>query len=262
MMGKRKIREILTGAAGFDKNHDMYRVDQRVAASHTNAEGELKLVSAIDMIQDCSQLWLESEPEVERYFRERRIVQVLVFRQADMGKMPLYGERLRVETGIYGCKSFLGYRNTVIYNEKGEPCVTSWSIGAFVNLETGRPEKLPPDLTAGLRLDPKIEMEYLGKKIPAPEEPGERLPPLRAGRNDIDFNRHMNNARYVQIAVELLPPDFAVSRFRIEYKNPAKYGDYLYPERVAREGEGGRGVFLRLSDGGGRPYAVMEFNSR
>jgi acyl-ACP thioesterase len=236
----------------------MYRINQRVGASHTNAEGELKLVSAMDMIQDCSQLWLESEPELERYFRERRIVQVLVFRQADMRQTPLYGEGLTVETRIYDCKSFLGCRNTVIYNEKDEPCVTSWSIGAFVNLETGRPEKLPPDITAGLRLDPKIDMEYLSKKIGVPEEPGEKFTPFRAGRNDIDFNRHMNNARYIQIAMELLPPDFTVSRFRIEYKKPAKYGDPLYPERTIREGA----VFLSLKDGEERPYAAMEFNSR
>jgi acyl-ACP thioesterase len=236
----------------------MYSINQRVCASHTDSEGALKLVSALDMIQDCSQLWLESEPELERCFREQNIAQMLVFRQADMERMPVYGERLRVETRIYECRSFMGYRNTVIYDEKGKPCVTSWSIGAFVNLETGRSEKLPDSITAGLRLDPKINMEYLGRKIGAPEKPGEDLPPLRAGRNDIDFNRHMNNTRYVAMAMELLPACFRVSRFRVEYKNPAKYGDLLYPER----GAGEDAVFLRLKDGGGRPYAVMEFTSR
>jgi acyl-ACP thioesterase len=127
-----------------------------------------------------------------------------------------------------------------------------------VNLETGRPEKLPAGIIAGLRLDPKFDMEYLGKKIAPPGEPGERLPRLGVSRNDIDFNRHMNNARYVQIAVELLPADFQPLRFRIEYKSPAKYGDSLYPERSVREGA----VFLRLNDAEGRPYTVMEFNSR
>jgi acyl-CoA thioesterase FadM len=236
----------------------MYSINQRVCASHTDAEGALKLVAALDMLQDCSQLWLESEPELERYFREENIAQMLVFRQADVERMPVYGERLRVETRIYECKSFLGYRNTVIYDGKGEPCLTSWSIGAFVNLETGRSEKLPDRITAGLRIDPKITMEYLGRKIGRPEKPGEGLPPVGVGRNDIDFNRHMNNARYVGIAVELLPAAFRVSRFRVEYKSPAKYGDLLYPERSAGE----EAVFLRLNDGGGRPYTVMEFTAQ
>jgi acyl-ACP thioesterase len=236
----------------------LYRLSQRVCTSHTNGEGALKLVSAVDMMQDCSQLWLESEPELGRFFKENGIAQMLVSRQTDLRRMPVYGERLTVETRVYDCKSFLGYRNTVIYDEEGRPCVVSWSIGAFVNLETGRPEKLPAGIIAGLRFDPKFDMEYLGKKIAPPGEPGEKLPPLGVSRNDIDFNRHMNNAHYVRIAVELLPEDFRTLRFRIEYKSPARYGDLLYPERNVREGV----VFLRLNDAEGRPWAVMEFNSR
>jgi acyl-ACP thioesterase len=235
----------------------MYRVKQRVSASHTNAEGALKLVSALDMMQDCSQLWLESEPDLERYFRENNIAQMLVSRQTDIRRVPVYGERLNVETRIYDCKSFLGYRNTVIYDEQDRPCIVSWSIGAFVSLETGKPEKLPDHITAGVRFDPKFDMEYLGKKIALPEGPGEKLPPLAVSRNDIDFNRHMNNARYLQTAVELLPADFETARFRVEYKKPAKYGDLLYPELISAGGA----FFLSLNDSEGRPYAVTEFNS-
>jgi acyl-CoA thioesterase FadM len=236
----------------------LYRINQRVCASHTNGEGALKLVSALDMMQDCSQLWLESEPELERFFTENGIAQMLVFRQTDIRRMPVYGERIAVETRVYDCKNFLGCRNTVIYDEEDKPCVVSWSIGAFVNLASGRPEKLPAVVAAGLRFDPKFEMEYLGKKIVLPGEPGEKIPPLGVSRNDIDFNRHMNNARYVQIAVELLPEGFRTRRFRIEYKSPARYGDSLYPERSVRGGA----VFLQLNNAEGRPCAVMEFNSQ
>jgi acyl-ACP thioesterase len=228
-----------------------------VGASHTDGEGLLKLVSALDMMQDCSQLWLESEPALERYFREQAIAQMLVSRQVDVWRMPAYGEKLILETRIYDCKNFLGYRNTVIYDEQERPRVVSWSVGAFVNLESGTPERLPAGLMAGVRLDPKFEMDYAGKKIALPDEAGERLPPLRVGRNDIDFNRHMNNARYVQIAVELLPENFSPTRLRIEYKAPARQGDPLYPVRVTR----GNTLFLLLTDNGGRPYTVMEFSS-
>jgi acyl-ACP thioesterase len=235
----------------------LYTVNQRVGASHTNAEGALKLVAALDMIQDCSQLWLESEPALERYFRENNIAQMLVSRQTDIGRMPVYGEKLKVETRVYESKSFLGYRNTVIYDEQDEPRVTSWSVGAFVNLKTGKPEKIPGAIIAGIRFDPKFDMEYLGKKIGLPEQAGEKLPPLRVSRNDIDFNRHMNNARYVQMALELLSEDFQTVRMRIEYKVPAKQGDLLYPERIAA----GDALFLLLTNSEGKPYAIMEFDS-
>jgi acyl-ACP thioesterase len=236
----------------------MYTIAQRVCTSHTNGEGLLKLVSAIDMMQDCSQMWLESEPEVERFFQESAIAQMLVSRQIDVQRMPAYGEKLIVETRVYECKNFLGYRNTMIYDDKNIPCVTSWSIGAFVNLKTGKPEKLPEHVIAGLCFDPKINMEYLSKRIALPEGIREKLPPVKVNRGDIDFNRHMNNARYVQIAMELLPPEFQVSRLRIEYKLPAKYGDTLYPEIV--KGEGIFYILLNDNEETPRPYTVMEFS--
>jgi acyl-CoA thioesterase FadM len=233
----------------------MYEIIQRVAASHTDAEGRLKFVSAMDMMQDCSQLWLESEPDVTRYFKEQGIAQLLVSRQADVVRMPCYGERLSVRTSVYDCQNFLGYRNTVIYDEAGLPCIKSWANGAFVIMETGRPAKLPAELLERLTMDPRVEMEYLGKKIRLPDEAGEDLPPVQVSRNDIDFNRHMNNARYVQIAMEYPGEDFAVSRFRIEYKRPAKYGDLLYP-RLVRAGSAT--LYVVLNNEAGEPYTVME----
>lgn len=234
----------------------MYEISQRVAASHTDAEGRMKFVAAMDMMQDCSQFWMESEPAIERYFRERGIAQVLVSRQADVIRLPRYGERLLVQTSVYQCQSFIGYRNTVIRDEAGLPCVKSWSTGAFVVMETGKPAKLPDEQLGLLTMDPKLEMDYQNKKIRLPGEAGEDLPPARVRRNDIDFNRHVNNARYVELALEYLGEDFAVSRFRAEYKRPAAYGDTFYPRLI----KAGRDtIYVLLNNNAGEPFTVMEF---
>ena len=236
----------------------MYEISQRVAASHTDAEGRLKFARAIDVMQDCSQLWLESEPELAQYFREQGIAQFLVSRQADVIRLPRYGERLSIRTSIFDCQRFLGSRNTVIYDEAGLPCVTSWSTGAFVVMQTGKPARLPADILATVTIDPKVPMDYQSKKIrPSENLPaGEALPPLRVSRHDIDFNRHMNNARYVQIAMEYPDDGFAVSRLRAEYKRPAKYGDLLYPRLIKHAGT----MYIMLNNGAGDPYIVMELN--
>ncbi|MDR2627179.1 MAG: hypothetical protein LBC40_04010 [Dysgonamonadaceae bacterium] len=235
----------------------MYRLKTRVCASHTDARGRLKLVSAIDMMQDCSQMWWESEPKAEKFFKESNIAQMLVFRQAGIRRVPIYGEKLCTETRVWEMKPFMGYRNTVIYDEAGEPCIESWSIGVFVNLETGRPEKLPPEVLGSMKIDPRLEMEYLSKKIALPPCSAEKLPPVKVSRGDIDFNRHMNNARYVQTALELLPPGFEITRFRIEYKMPAKYGDLLYPEIIS--GGGNQYIVLNNVEENLKPWAIMEF---
>jgi hypothetical protein len=57
--------------------------------------------------------------------------------------------------------------------------------------------------------------------------------------------------------MELLPSEFEVSRLRIEYKMPAKYGDTLYPEII--KGEGAYYILLNDNEENPRPYTVMEF---
>jgi acyl-ACP thioesterase len=234
----------------------VYSIDARVAASHTDEKGWLKLVSAIDMLQDCSQLWLESEPALEKFFSDNNMVQFLVSRQLDVIRPPLYGERLRVKTSVYECRNVYGFRNSGIYDEAGKPCFLCWAVGAFVNTETGRPSRLSREVLESLTIDPKIEMEYLDKRIVIPESTAVRTEePIKVKRQDIDFNRHMNNARYVDYAVEYLPPRFEVKRLRIEYKLPSVYGERLYPQVIEEDEK----IVVVFNDEGNNTKALMEF---
>jgi acyl-ACP thioesterase len=212
------------------------------------------------MMQDCSQLWIESEPVFHNYFRDNHITQMLVSRQLDVIRVPVYGECLTVTTSAYECRSVYGFRNTGIYDEAGEPCFLCWCIGAFVNLDTGRPEKLPREIVDGMVIDAKIDMDYLDRKIIMPADvPARKYPEIAIKRQDIDFNRHMNNARYVEVAFEYLPADFETARLRIEYKQPSKYGDILCPCRT--EGAAGR-VYVALVDKEEKDRVVMELTKR
>lgn len=234
----------------------MYIHRERVCTSRTGIDGVMKLSGAIDVIQDCSVLWMESEPSFKDYLIRNNLGMVLVSRQADILRLPKYGESITLKTGIFSCTKFYGYRNTVLYGEDGAPGVLSWCVGSFIDRGTGRLVSVPQDEIDKITIDEKVEMEYLDKKIAVPSLEGRVLEPVAVLRCDIDFNRHMNNARYIEKALEFLPLDFEVRRARVEYKKPARPGDLLYP-RVIFDG----GVyFVLLEDGGGKPFAVVEFS--
>lgn len=233
----------------------MYSIPARVYVSFTNENGHLKLDSAIDLMQDCSQMWFESEPTLERYFALHDITQMIAFRQVDVLRAPSYGERLSVETRIFDCRSYYGYRNTLIYDEGGGICLQSWSIGAFVSLDTGKLVRMPNEVAAGIGMDEKADMPYTDKRVALPEGGWQALPPFPVRLGDIDMNRHMNNARYAQAAMELLPPGFEAKRLRVEYKLPAKLGEVFHPRMAQAEGR----VFIAFEDGDGRAYAHLEF---
>lgn len=51
-------------------NRKMYSLNYQVTTSTCDSEGRLKLYSALQMMQDCSEMWIDSEPGVKQYFKE------------------------------------------------------------------------------------------------------------------------------------------------------------------------------------------------
>ena len=104
-----------------------------------------------------------------------------------------------------------------------------------------------------MKLEPQLEMNYKDRRIILPKgrsseshpsllEDGrvateldkvktesDVLEPIKVLRADIDYNKHLNNANYVRMAMELLPEDFVVRGLRVEYRVAAKLGDSLTP---------------------------------
>ena len=181
-------------------------------------------------------MWIDSEPEVKAYFARENMAQLLASRQVEILRVPNFKEELTVTTSVYGMKPMFGFRNTFIYDADGRPCYRTWSMGAFVDKATGKLKRVDDDVANSLLIEPQLEMTYRDRRIILPKEGGEVLEPVRVLRADIDYNRHMNNANYVRVAMELLPDGYEVSGLRVEYRVAAKLGDTLVPT-LYRDGD-------------------------
>ena len=234
----------------------MYTLNYKVTTSCCDSEGKLKLYSALQMMQDCSEMWIDSEPTARKFFTDNNMTQLLATRQVEVLRVPRYKEDLTVTTSIYEVMPMYGFRNTFIRDAQGQPCYRTWSMGAFVDLSTGKLARIADDAIASLTLDPKQEMNYRGRRIILPKQEGNLMESVKVMRADIDYNRHMNNANYVRIAMELLPEGFEVRDMRVEYRIAAKLGDLLTPTLYPIDG----GYIIAL-DIDGQPSAIIEFLS-
>lgn len=207
----------------------MYSLKYKVTTSTCDSTGKLKIFSALQMMQDCSEMWIESEPSVKKYFHDQNMAQLLATRQVEIVRLPSFKENLTVTTSVYDVKPMYGFRNTFIRDSQGEPCLKTWSMGAFVDLSTGKLKRIDDATISSISIDSKQEMNYRDRRIILPHEGGVTLAPVSVTHADIDYNRHMNNAHYVRIAMEFLPEDFDVKGMRMEYRVPAKLGDQLTP---------------------------------
>jgi len=223
----------------------MYSLNYQVTTSTCDSEGKLKLYSALQMMQDCSEMWIDSEPGVKQYFTEQNMAQLLATRQVEVIRVPDYKEKLTVTTSVYGMKPMFGFRNTFIYDSEGKPCYRTWSMGAFVDKTAGKLKRVDDGTIASMTLEPQLEMNYKDRRIILPKEDGTVLDPIRVLRADIDYNKHVNNANYVRMAMELLPEGFMVHGLRVEYRVAARLGDVLIPTIYEIEG----GYIISLSVG-------------
>ena len=207
----------------------MYSLKYQVTTSTCDSEGRLKLYSALQMMQDCSEMWLDSVPEVKQYFSDQNMAQLLASRQVEVLRIPCFKESLTVTTSVYEVKPMFGFRNTFIYDAAGKPCYRTWSMGAFVDKANGKLKRMDAATIATMQMEPKLEMNYLDRRIILPKEGGVTAADVPVMKADIDYNRHVNNANYIRMAMELLPDDFSVRGLRVEYRVAAKIGDILTP---------------------------------
>lgn len=233
----------------------MYSLKYKVTTSTCDSEGRLKLYSALQMMQDCSEMWIDSEPGVKEYFVAQNMAQLLASRQVEIIRVPEYKEELTVTTSVYGMKPMFGFRNTYIYDAEGKPCYKTWSMGAFVDKANGKLKRVDDATIASMTLEPQLEMNYGDRRIILPREGGEAQEPYKVLRADIDYNKHMNNANYVRIAMELLPEGFEVKCLRVEYRVAAKLGDVLVPVVYNVEGR-----FIVAISVGDDVSAIIEFS--
>lgn len=235
----------------------MYSLKYKVTTSTCDTEGRLKLYSALQMMQDCSEMWLESEPVVKEYFRRENMAQLLASRQVEIIRVPTFKEALTVTTSVYEMKPMYGFRNTFIYDAEGKPCYRTWSMGAFVDMSNGKLKRVDDSVAQSLLIEPKQEMNYRDRRIILPKSEGQAADSIKVMRADIDYNRHVNNANYIRIAMELLPEDFIIKGLRVEYRVAAKLGDSLTPTLFEIE----NGFIIELAIGS-EASAIVEFTSK
>ena len=207
----------------------MYSLKYKVTTSTCDSDGRLKLYSALQMMQDCSEMWIDTEPGVKQFFTEQNMAQLLASRQVEVVRVPDFKEELTVTTSVYGMKPMFGFRNTFIYDAEGKPCYRTWSMGAFVDKSNGKLKRVDDATMASMTLEPQLEMNYGDRRIAVPKEGGQSLLPIPVMKADIDYNRHVNNANYIRMAMEFLPEGFQVAGLRVEYRVAAKLGDTLLP---------------------------------
>ena len=177
--------------------------------------------------------------------------------QIQILRRPALGEEITVCTWPYEIKGIYGLRNFTLMDGTGEYLVKANSCWFLLDTEAGKPVRVTrEDVDAYGDEEPKLSMDYAPRKIRLPEHM-EEAGRLVIMKHQIDTNHHVNNAQYVDMAVEALPEEAdgrEITEIRAEYKKAAVLGDTAVLMRAAGED----GYVVSVCGGDGSIFANVE----
>lgn len=209
----------------------MYQFESRIRYSELHEDGLLAVPKIVDYFQDCSIFQSESLGVGLDYLTERKIAWILSFWQIRILRRPGFEEKVTVGTFPYEFKGFLGMRNFFMKDEEGRMLVQANSIWSLLDTERFHPVRPDEEMMTRYTLEERLPMDYAPRKL-IMKEGGERLTPIRIMPDFQDTNHHVNNARYVTMAMdalEMMGEKPQVSELRVEYKGQAHKGELVYP---------------------------------
>ncbi len=235
----------------------MYSFSSRIRYSECDSEKKLSIPSLINYFQDCSTQQSEDIGMGFVYTEPLKCVWVLAAWQVIIYRMPRLGETVEVGTLPYDFKGFLGLRNFFMKDAEGEFLAVANSQWTLISTETMKPMMPTDRMLECYAPEPKLEMDYAGRKVVLPREM-ESLEPFQVLRIHLDSNNHVNNGQFVSMASAYLPAGKELYQFRAEYKVQAHLGDTIVP--VVAVGEDV--AYVSLQNEQGTVYCNVEFTFR
>lgn len=232
----------------------MYSFKSKVRYSEADREGKLKISAIVDYFQDCSTFQSEYLNVGVEYLKSKRKAWLLNSWQIEFIGDAVLLDDIEIGTWSYGANGAYGYRNFVLNDGAGRRLVNANSLWVLTDTDSGRPIRVEPEDVEMYGREPQIEMTDYGRKI-KPEGDGQSRAAFDVRKYHIDTNGHVNNARYIQFAMEYLEDDVRVKALRAEYRKAAVYGDTVYPVIYADDSR----LTVALNDAGGANFAKVQF---
>lgn len=227
---------------------------KQVQFSEVDDKLHMKLDNVINAMQDCINTQSESIGRGVDYMMQNKRTWFVVGWEIEIRRYPRLREEIHIQTWPTGFSATLGSRNVVVYSQNSEVLVCADSTWAMMDMQAGSLSKITPQDVDGYEMKEKFPMEYRGRKIRLPKE-WEEAEGFRVGKNLLDYNEHMSNGKYIEMAYEYLPLGETVTKIRAEYKNQSVYGERLQV-KISRQDK----LFIILFLGEqGEKKAMVEF---
>lgn len=207
-----------------------YREHISVRSYDADQDGRLKPGALFNYFQEAA--WHHAEMLGFGYaaLLEQELFWVLSRVQLEWLHELRWGDKLTVETWPKGVSRLFALRDFIVRGPDGAEAIRATSAWLTLDISSKRPRRPEQIMDREVMLEEEHAIEDFPGKIVMPTDLGD-VDTRVARYSDLDVNRHVNNARYVDWLFDALPPnnDNAVpfSRLNVQFTGEAQWGDEL-----------------------------------
>lgn len=210
-----------------------------VRAYEVDPEGRASIQSICNYLQETAGIHATRLGAGVEQLMEQRLTWFLSRLHVQLDDYPTWRNELRVETWPSGISGLLATRDFLLF-DGDRPLGRATSAWLLIDIERRRPIRPPAFLTSLKRPARPPALPHVFDKIRGPShtDGGSRF---RVRYSDLDVNRHVNNVRYVEWAVESVPKEVlersALESIDISFSSETNFGDLVIGQVERVEGE-------------------------
>lgn len=193
---------------------------------------------------------------------ETKVIWILLDWKVKVINKIKYGQELTIKTWSRSIERCYGNRDFEIYDENDNLCVIASSKWLLLNAEKGKIAKANDEMIKKYASEPdrKVFEDEKLEKLQIPTKFDSNML-YKIQRRDIDFNGHMHNLYYLNLAYEALPEEVykneIFNNVRINYKKEIKYGETVNCKYAF---ENNKHIVVIESEDGNTLHATIELS--
>lgn len=216
-----------------------YREQFTIRSSEVAPDGKAKLQSICDLLQETAgNQALQLNFDISQ-LRDQNLTWMLHRLHVKMDAFPEWRDKITIKTWPSSGDTLRAYRDFIILDESNNQIGSCLSYWLMINMETRKPVRIPEEVLKMAPDDAEHVIEVQKRRIDCDTEMiGSKT--FTVGRSDLDLNEHLNNVKFIEWALEVLPADSRVEEMDIEFLSECAEGEELLSEYGETSTEGFR----------------------
>jgi len=209
---------------------NIYSESYKIRSDEIHPNGKASLQTVCNLFQEAAgNHALQLNFDITQ-LKDRNLTWVLYRLNAQMQRYPEWRETVTVQTWPSRGDRLRAYRDYRLLDADDNELGHGLSYWLMIDLDSRRPVRMPQEV---------IDMGVKGvehvipvrtDRLKAPKEV-ERKRPFSVRRSDLDVNRHVNNVKYIEWALEAVPEavyqNREVQEIDIQFEAESHYGDEI-----------------------------------